>query len=123
MLNRYEGIGRLAGDVEARQTASGMQIANFTVCCESGYGDKKETEFVRCAAFDKLAGICIQYLAKGSLVYVSGPMKTRKWDDKEGKTMYSTGVTINEMKMLGGKGERQAEERYSQSSTGEQVPF
>ena len=100
MLNSWEGIGRLSADPEQRSSQSGMMIANFTVCCDSGYGGKKKTEFAKCTSFDKLATICVEYLKKGSLVYVRGPMETRKWQDKDGNDRYSTGIIVNEMKIL-----------------------
>ena len=56
-------------------------------------------------AWEKLADICGQYLQKGSLVYISGRMQTRKWEDKDGGTRYTTEVVVRDMKMLGGRSE------------------
>jgi single-strand DNA-binding protein len=125
MYNSWEGIGRLAADPESRFSQSGMQIASFTVCCDSGYGDKKKTEFAKCTSFDKLAKICTDYLQKGSLVFVRGPMETQKWQDKEGNTRYSTGIIVNKMKMLSGKSEERQprEQEPFPPSTGFDVPF
>ena len=41
---------------------------------------------------------------KGSQVYIEGSIRTRKWQDKEGKERYSTEIVANEMQMLGGRG-------------------
>jgi single-strand DNA-binding protein len=38
--------------------------------------------------------------AKGTLVYVEGKLTTRKWEDKEGKTRYTTEVKADSIKML-----------------------
>jgi single-strand DNA-binding protein len=40
---------------------------------------------------------------KGSLVYVEGRIKTRKWRDRDGNDRYSTEVEASEMRMPGGK--------------------
>ena len=35
--------------------------------------------------FGRLAEIAAEYLRKGSQVYIEGKLRTRKWQDKEGK--------------------------------------
>lgn len=109
-LNRAEFIGNLGADVETRYTQSGVAVANFSVASNREWRDKnsgekqQQTEWVRAVAFDKLAEICGEFLAKGSKVYIAGRMQTRKWDDKEGITRYSTEVVLNQMQMLDTKG-------------------
>ena len=41
-----------------------------------------------------------KYLRKGSKVYIEGKLKTRKWDDKQGITRYSTEIVADVMQML-----------------------
>jgi single-strand DNA-binding protein len=43
-------------------------------------------------------------LRKGSQVYIEGKLRTRKWQDKEGKDRWTTEIVADEMQMLGGKG-------------------
>ena len=109
-LNRCEFIGRLGQAPETRYTTSGKAVASFSIACGSQWkdketGEKKESvEWINCTAFDKLAEIIGEYLVKGSQVYVSGKMKTDKYQDKEtGKDRYSTKVIVDTMQMLGGK--------------------
>lgn len=96
MLNQTQFIGHLGADPEVRSFANGGQVANFRLAVTEKWKDKnsgeqkESTEWVTVAAFDGLAGICQQYLRKGSKVYVSGKQKTRKWQDKEGNDRYST---------------------------------
>ena len=54
--------------------------------------------------FDRLAEIAAEYLRKGSQVYIEGKLRTRKWQDKEGRDRYTTEIIANEMQMLGGRG-------------------
>ena len=127
MFNQFTGIGNLAADPESRSTASGTQVANFTVCCDSGYGDKKVTEFVRCVAWAKTAELAVSYLHKGSKVLIQGEMNTRKWTDNNGVDRYSTEITVRELRFLSPRGEggqQQEPEPYpSNNGTGEDVPF
>jgi len=67
-------------------------------------GDKvEETEWHRVVFYDRLAEIAGEYLKKGRSVYVEGRLKTRKWQDKEGKDNYTTEVIADNMQMLGGR--------------------
>ena len=53
--------------------------------------------------FSKLAEIAAEYLRKGSKVYVEGSIRTRKWQDKEGRDQYTTEIVAGEMQMFDGK--------------------
>ena len=107
-LNRCEFIGRLGKDPELRYSASGDAIANFSIAVGYKTKDKDNTEWVRITAFGKLAGICGDYLKKGSQVYIAGRMTTRKWQNKDGVDQYTTEVVADQMQMLGGKLEQSA---------------
>lgn len=106
-LNRWEGIGRLGRDPELRFTSGGDPICNFSIACGWKTAQKEGTEWVRITAFGKLASICGEYLKKGSQVYVSGRLTTRKWQ-KDGVDQYTTEVNADQMQMLGGKPEQSA---------------
>ncbi len=105
MFNQFTGIGNLAADPESRFTQSGKQVASFTVCCDTGYGDNKHTEFVKCVAWEKTAESVQNYLKKGSKCMIQGNMKTRKWEDKDGNTRYSTEIIVQVMKILSPRSE------------------
>ena len=104
MLNRCDFIGRLGRDPEIRHTNGGKQVASFSLACSEKFGGKESTEWVNAIAWEKLAEICGNYLQKGSLVYISGRMQTRKWQDQNGNDRYTTEIVVREMKMLDGKG-------------------
>lgn len=104
-VNKWIGIGNLGRDPESRYTASGEAICNFSIACTETWkdkqtGERKEmTEWVRISAFGKLAEICSQYLRKGSLVYVEGSLRTRKYQ-KDGVDHYATEIRADQMRML-----------------------
>ena len=100
MVNSVHIIGRLGADVEVKEVTSGKKVARFNVATEFGYGEKATTEWFTCIAWEKLAGICENYLSKGKLVYVEGRMKTRSYDDKDGNKKYVTELIANNMRML-----------------------
>ena len=102
-LNRCEFIGRLGKDPEVRYAPSGDAVCNFSIAVGYKTKEKETTEWVRIVAFGKLAGICADYLKKGSQVFVAGRMTTRKWVNKDGVDQYTTEVVADQMQMLGGK--------------------
>ena len=103
MVNNCMFIGRLGRDPETRYTQSGKAVASFSLACSEKRGGEESTDWVNIVAWDKLGEICAQYLTKGSLVFISGRMQTRKWQDKEGGTRYTTEIVAREMKMLDGR--------------------
>ena len=119
-------IGRLGRDPESRFTQSGKTVVNFSIACSEKRGGEEYTEWVNIVAWDKLGEICAQYLQKGSLVYISGRMQTRKWQEKSGTDRYTTEIVAREMKMLDGResgGRDVAPEPGPPTNFGDDVPF
>jgi single-strand DNA-binding protein len=106
MVNSCNFIGRLGRDPETRYTQSGKAVASFSLACSEKRGGEETTEWVNVVTWEKLAEICGQYLVKGSLVFISGRMQTRKWQDKDGGTRYTTEIIARDMQMLSPKGEQ-----------------
>jgi single-strand DNA-binding protein len=102
-LNRCEFIGRLGANPEVRYAPSGDAVCNFSIAVNYKAKEKENTEWVRIVAFSKWAGICADYLKKGSKVFVAGRMTTRKWVNKDGVDQYTTEIIMDYMQMLGGK--------------------
>ena len=124
MFNQFTGIGNLAADVESRFTTNGKQVASFTVCCDSGYGDNKKTEYVKCIAWEKLAEIAAEYLSKGKKCMIQGIMQTRKWQDQSGNDRYSTEIIVRELKLLSTRGESSGSGKSFQGAPDQElVPF
>jgi len=64
-------------------------------------GEKKEeTEFHRVVAWNKLAELCSQLLAKGRKIYVEGRLRTNQWQGQDGTQRYTTEVVIEDMIIL-----------------------
>lgn len=107
MLNKTMLIGNLGADVEARETKSKLAVVNFRVATTERWKDaegnqQEATEWHRVVAFGRLAEICDEYLAKGSKVYIEGRLHTRKWEDGDGITRFTTEIIARDMKMLDG---------------------
>jgi len=109
-INKVILIGNLGADPETRAMPSGSQVANLRIATSESWRDKtsgeqqERTEWHRVALFGRLAEIAAEYLRKGSQVYIEGKIRTRKWQDKEGKDRYTTEIIADQMQMLGGRG-------------------
>lgn len=121
-LNRCEFIGRLGRDPETRFMPNGDAVCNFSVAVGWKSKDKEGTEWVRVNAFKQLAEICGKYLTKGSHVYVSGRMATRKWTDKDGQERYSTEINLDQMQMLGSKPEGEPAREHAKAKQNGYAP-
>ena len=113
-INKVILVGNLGADPDVRYMPSGRGVTNIRIATSESWKDKQtgsqqeRTEWHSVVLFDKLGEIAAEYLRKGSQVYIEGCLRTRKWQDKEGKDRYTTEVIANQMQMLGGKpqGER-----------------
>jgi len=108
-LNKVLLIGNLTRDPEIRYTSSGAAVCSFGVATNRSWKDaegeiKEEAEFHNLVAWNKMAEVCYQILAKGMKVYVEGELRTRSWDDESGNTRYRTEIKLNEMILLDSKG-------------------
>ena len=103
-MNIYGFTGRLGRDCETKFTQGGMAICNFTVAVDYGYGDNKGTNWLRCSLFGKRAeGKLPQYLVKGAQVAISGELKVREYDDKDGNKRTSVEVSVDKLDLIGGQ--------------------
>jgi len=103
MLNRVILIGRLVRDPELRYTPSGVAVATFTLAVDRPFKNsegKKETDFIRCRTWRKLAEVVAQNVQKGRLVAVDGRLEVSSFDAKDGSKRYSTDVVADNVRFL-----------------------
>lgn len=108
-LNKVELIGNLTRDPELRYTPQGSAVCTFGLATNRQWttdtGEKKEdVEFHRIVAWNKLAEICAQLLAKGRKAYVEGRLQTRRWTGQDGNERITTEIVINNMIILDSRG-------------------
>jgi single-strand DNA-binding protein len=120
-INKVILVGNLGQDPETRYMPSGKAVTNLRLATSDSWKDKQtgeqreQTEWHSIVMYDRLAEIAAEYLRKGSQIYVEGRLKTRKWQDKEGRDRYTTEIVANEMQMLGSRaGERAGGEPRSE---------
>ena len=133
-MNSVILIGRLTRDPEIRYTAgTQMAVATFTLAIDRPVraGAEKQTDFPRVTVFGKQAENCERFLEKGMLCGVQGRLQTGSYQDKDGKTVYTTDVIADRVEFLewGEKnGDRGKQESNTQAPDGfsyldEDIPF
>ncbi len=109
-VNKVILVGNLGADPDTRYMPSGKAVTNIRVATSESWKDKQtgdtqeRTEWHSIVMYDKLGEIAAEYLRKGSQVYLEGKLRTRKWQDKEGKDRYTTEIIADQMQMLGSRG-------------------
>lgn len=121
-LNKAIIIGRLGADPELRHTADGIPVATFNVATTETRRDRNgtkqdKTEWHRIVAWRKLGEIAAEYLKKGRLVYIEGKIQSREFEGRDGVKRRTFEIVASEMKMLGGGGQGEREDRRVQGGS------
>src|SRR5918996_105372 len=96
-VNKVILLGNLTRNPELKQSAGKKPVCVFGLATNRTWpikaGEKRrETEFHRIVAFDKLAETCHQYLSKGRKVYLEGRLQSHTYTGQDG--IEKTGVEI-----------------------------
>jgi single-strand DNA-binding protein len=97
-------IGNITGDPELRFTPSGAAVANFTVASTPRAFDRQsnewkdgETLFMRCSVWRDAAENVAESLNRGTRVIVSGRLKSRSYETKEGEKRTVIEMEVDEV--------------------------
>ena len=126
-LNSYTFSGRLGNNAELKYTSSGTAIWSASVGVGYGYGDNKGTNWIRVQVFGKRAeSLAKLELAKGAAVGITGELRVRTYDTKDGTKGTSVEVVAQDVALLGGKPEgARAPQRQAQAEDFDpaEIPF
>ena len=97
-------IGNLTNDPELRFTPSGSAVANFTIASTPRTFDRQsnewkdgETLFLRAAVWREAAENVAESLTKGMRVIVTGRLKSRSYETKEGEKRTVIELEVDEI--------------------------
>lgn len=106
-MNSVILMGRLTADPDVRQSNKGESIAHYTLAVDRR-GKDAGADFIRCVCFSKAADFAEKYLKKGTKVVVRGRIQTGSYKDRDGRTVYTTDVILDDQEFAESK--RAAEE-------------
>lgn len=125
-VNKVFILGALGRDPETRFTNTNLQITSFSVATSTFRkgedGERKEeTEWHRITTIGRTAEVAQTYLSKGSKVFIEGHLRTRKWENKEGKTQYSTEIVADNLQLLDKKSDRPGQVKQDKQAPAEEL--
>jgi single-strand DNA-binding protein len=110
-INKVIIVGTLGQDPELKYTPNGSAVVNIGVATNESWKNREteewqeRTEWHRVVMFGKTAEVAGKYLKKGSQAYFEGKLRTNKWKDQSGNDRYTTEIIVDNMQMLGGRGD------------------
>ena len=110
-LNKVVLAGRLTGDPELKQTASGVSVLSFTLAVNRRYVSKNseqaenQADFISVVAWRQTAEFISKYFKKGSAICLTGSIQTRSWQDQQGQRRYATEVVADEAMFVDSRNE------------------
>ena len=100
MYNRTILIGRIANDLELKQTNSGKAYCKFNLAVNRM---NDGTDFIPITVWNKQAENLVQYQNKGSLILVDGAISMSNYTDQNGNNRTSFDVMAQNVQFLGNK--------------------
>lgn len=103
-LNKVFLLGRLTADPQLRTTASGQQVATFSIATNRVWNDrvtgkKEEVQFHNIVVWARQAEIAARFLQKGGLVFIEGRIQTRGWVDAQGGKRKTTEIVAENIQL------------------------
>ena len=110
-MNKVVLMGRLTKDPNVRYSQGESQtcVARFTLAVDRRFARKSEqdgqpsADFISCVAFGKTGEFAEKYAHKGTKFVVSGRIQTGSYQNKEGQTVYTTDVVVEDMEFAESK--------------------
>ncbi|MDR2777321.1 MAG: single-stranded DNA-binding protein [Rickettsiales bacterium] len=100
-VNKVILIGNVGKDPEIRMMNNGNEVALFSLATSDSWKDKTtgerkdKTEWHRIVVYSQgLVGVVRNYVKKGTKLYLSGSIQTRKWVDPSGLDKYATEIIL-----------------------------
>ena len=120
MINEVVLVGRMVKDPEIRYTGDGTPVTTFRLAVNRNYKNHEgvmEADFVSCTAWRGLARTTADYCRKGQLVGVTGRIQTRRFEAKDGTTVYVTDIVVDNVRFL----EKKKETKTGDSTSEKEV--
>lgn len=126
-MNKVILIGRLTKDPEVRysQGNTSTAIARYTLAVDRRFKKDNEpsADFINCVVFGKAAEFTEKYLTKGSKIAVTGRIQTGSYTNKEGQTVYTTDVVVEEQEFAESKGSGSSEGQTAKPAASNNTNF
>ena len=114
-MNKVILMGRLTRDPDIRYSTgdSPLCVGKYTLAVDRRFkrDGQPTTDFINCVLFGKQAEFAEKYLTKGTKLVVSGRIQTGSYKNKDGATIYTTDVVVEEQDFAESKKDTRQEEK------------
>ena len=120
-MNRVILMGRLTRDPDVRYSQGGegsMAVARYTLAVDrrrtrSNESSNEQTaDFINCVVFGRGAEFAERYLHQGTKIVATGRIQTGSYQDKDGKTVYTTEVVVENQEFAESKATADSNNNY-----------
>lgn len=103
-MNRAMLTGRITKDLVLEHTKQGTPLCQFTLATNRPVirDGKRETDFITCIIWNKLAENLVKYQRKGNLLGIQGELRVDTYES-DGKRKYKSYVLVEEVEYLESK--------------------
>ena len=137
-VNKVFLSGRLTQDPELRYTPSGVAVTTLRMAVNTTFFSKdsekrEEVCYVNVSVWRKRAESCVEYLRKGSPIFVEGRLQSRSWETQDGQKRTTIEVQSDRVQFLewAGDSERSSSrdagappsDASSAQDQGDDIPF
>ena len=116
MSNNISFIGRIGNDPELKQVGQN-DILELNVANNVGFGDRRSTNWFRCAIWGRRAVSLQPHMTKGKEVFVTGQLTLREYTNRDGEKRISADVKVGEIEFVGGGNREQTQGSSDYSSS------
>lgn len=103
MLNSTCLVGRLTKDAELRYTTNNQAVATFTLAVNRNFksqNGEREADFINCVIWRQQAENLANWCKKGALIWITGRIQTRSYENQQGQRVYVTEVVADNFQLL-----------------------
>lgn len=123
-FNKVTLVGRVTKDVEVKVAPSGTKFCSYNIAVNNRKGkdgNDVPADFFTCCSFNGTADYVSNYAKKGALILVSGRLRNRTYQNKEGQNVHVTEVMTDTVQILqngggGANAPKGTEESYDLSA-------
>ena len=121
-MNSVNLIGRLTKDIDLRYTQSGLAVGRFSVAIDRPKKDGQDNgaDFPNCVAYGKTAENLANYVHKGEMVGVTGCIRTGSYENKDGRKVYTTDISVASVQFLNSRSSGDQNNGYQNNGNGYQ---
>ena len=105
-------------DIRYSQGATATCIARYTLAVDRKFKQEGQptADFINCIAFGKLGEFAEKYLRKGIKIAVTGRIQTGSYKNKDGNTVYTTDVVVEEQEFCESKSQSNSQPQPAPSN-------